>query len=345
MRRFYFVLITTVIMIATVFAPIGVEAETVSGDYKYEVVNGSAKIVKYLGADMVVDVPTDIDGYVVTSIGDAFYNCSSITEITIPPSVTDIGDCAFGYCRKLERITLPESVKSIGDYAFYKCYELKEIVIPDGVTSIEKYTFHKCYCLSEIILPSSVERIGEWAFESCSSLESIYIMNSKCDIYSSSFTIPEITVIYGYEDSTAQEYAEVFNIAFVSLGIEPTEPETQEPTIEVTENSLTTDVPETTSIVHTTTDVTESQNATETTIGNKEKFLLGDANLDEKINIKDATIIQKYAASLETLSDIQLITADANGDEKVNVKDATAIQKYVAGMVEEGFIGEYVDIN
>ena len=58
----------------------------------------------------------------------------------------------------------------------------------------------------------------------------------------------------------------------------------------------------------------------------------GDSNEDSKVNVKDATLIQKFAASLATLSETQLILSDVNGDEKVNVKDATVIQKFAAGM-------------
>ncbi|MDO4418939.1 MAG: starch-binding protein, partial [Ruminococcus sp.] len=79
---------------------------------------------------------------------------------------------------------------------------------------------------------------------------------------------------------------------------------------------------------------------TETTAP-KAEYLYGDADLDGKINIKDATTVQKYAAKLLELDETAFVQADVNGDTKVNVKDATAIQKYVAKLitvfpVEEG---------
>ena len=61
----------------------------------------------------------------MTSIGDsAFYCCDSLTNITIPDSVTSIGDNAFYCCDSLTNITIPDSVTSIGDYAFYDCTNL-----------------------------------------------------------------------------------------------------------------------------------------------------------------------------------------------------------------------------
>ncbi|MDO5124225.1 MAG: dockerin type I repeat-containing protein, partial [Eubacteriales bacterium] len=59
---------------------------------------------------------------------------------------------------------------------------------------------------------------------------------------------------------------------------------------------------------------------------------LGDSNLDGSVNIKDATLIQKYSASIEEISDDALLCAEVTKDKRVNVKDATAIQKFVAGM-------------
>ncbi|MBQ8000861.1 MAG: dockerin type I repeat-containing protein [Ruminococcus sp.] len=60
--------------------------------------------------------------------------------------------------------------------------------------------------------------------------------------------------------------------------------------------------------------------------------VLGDANLDGEVNIKDATAIQKYTAQLEALTDTGLILADVDASSDVNIKDATAIQKYIAGI-------------
>lgn len=61
-------------------------------------------------------------------------------------------------------------------------------------------------------------------------------------------------------------------------------------------------------------------------------FEIGDVNMDGKLNIRDATLIQKYLAKMEDLDDVQLLLADFDANGKVNVKDATAIQKYIAGI-------------
>ncbi len=68
--------------------------------------------------------------------------------------------------------------------------------------------------------------------------------------------------------------------------------------------------------------------------------LIGDSNEDGVVNIKDATMIQKHLASIESLTEMGVILAEVNGDGSVNIKDATAIQKYVAGMENEYNIGK-----
>lgn len=73
-----------------------------------------------------------------------------------------------------------------------------------------------------------------------------------------------------------------------------------------------------------------------------ESYLIGDADDNGKINVKDATLIQRYAAKLSELSEIGFMRSDVNSDNKVNVKDATAIQKFVAKIEVPYPIGEYI---
>ena len=112
---------------------------------------------------------------------DAFY-CSDLTAITIPESVTSIGDYAFANCRSLTSITIPNSVTSIGDYAFSWCSGLTSITIPNSVTSIGDYAFANCRSLTSITIPNSVTNIGDWAFYECDKLTSITIPNSVTNI-------------------------------------------------------------------------------------------------------------------------------------------------------------------
>lgn len=70
--------------------------------------------------------------------------------------------------------------------------------------------------------------------------------------------------------------------------------------------------------------------------------ILGDADGNGKLNVKDATTLQKYIASITTLTEEALSLADVNGDGKVNVRDATTIQKVLAGLIPADKVGQIV---
>ncbi len=125
--------------------------------------------------------------YSVTSIVDgAFYNCSSLTNVTIPNSVTSIGGAAFRGCSDLSNATLGNSVTSIGQMAFYYCRDLTSITIPNSVISIGESAFEGCG-LTRITIPNSVISIGEYAFSYCTGLTSITIPSSVTSIGDGAF--------------------------------------------------------------------------------------------------------------------------------------------------------------
>jgi hypothetical protein len=142
---------------------------------------------------VLVEYPSGKSGSVtipgsVTSIGEAaFSGCSSLTGITIPNSVTSIGEKAFSSCYLLTSIIIPNSVTSIGDSAFAMCDSLTSIIIPDGVTSIGDSVFMGCFSLTRVTIPNSVTSIGDGAFERCSSLTRVTIPNSVTSIGNRAF--------------------------------------------------------------------------------------------------------------------------------------------------------------
>ena len=112
----------------------------------------------------------------VTYIGEeAFLDCSSLTSINIPSSVTEIENGAFVGCTSLTSVNIPSSVTKIGGDAFGDCTSLTSVNIPSSVTKISDDTFSGCTSLTSVKIPSSVTYIGEEAFENCNSLKSIYI--------------------------------------------------------------------------------------------------------------------------------------------------------------------------
>ena len=186
-----------------------IEMATIPAIACSSVANSKLKEVTIISGDSIADDAfqnctnlTDITiPSSVTSIGKyAFQACTSITSIDIPSSVTSIGEAAFLYCTSLTSITIPEGVTSMGPAAFYGCSSLASVTIPSTITSISNRAFRECTSLVSINIPSSVTSIDECAFQTCTSLVSIDIPSSVTNIGQSAFlnctslisiTIPE----------------------------------------------------------------------------------------------------------------------------------------------------------
>ncbi len=143
---------------------------------------------KYSG-EVVIPESVEHDGvtYDVTSIGRAFEGCSYLTSVTIPNSVTSIGNYAFSGCSRLTSVTIPNSVTSIGEGAFYGCSGLTSVTIPNSVTSIGEGAFRGCSGLTSVTIPNSVTSIGGSVFWECSGLTSVTIGNSVTSIGDDAF--------------------------------------------------------------------------------------------------------------------------------------------------------------
>lgn len=119
----------------------------------------------------------------VTEIGNrAFAGCKELQSVIIPDSVTEIGDCAFGDCTNLQSVTIGKGVTKIGRYALLRCRALQSVTIPDSVTEIGKGALEGCESLQSVTIPDSVTEIGEEAFEFCTSLQSVTIPDSVKEI-------------------------------------------------------------------------------------------------------------------------------------------------------------------
>ncbi|MBO5405471.1 MAG: leucine-rich repeat protein [Paludibacteraceae bacterium] len=109
-----------------------------------------------------------------------FKNCSSITSIVLPTSLSDLpGGLSriggFHGCSSLKTLIIPKGFQKINSDAFKGCSSLESIVIPNTITGILLDSFSGCSSLKNIELPENLEFIGDYAFENCTSLVSITI--------------------------------------------------------------------------------------------------------------------------------------------------------------------------
>lgn len=161
--------------LAGLTAPIASNAD-VSGHYSYFVFNDKASILYY--ADSTVSghltIPDTLGGYPVAEIIGAFWGCADLTGVTLPASVTSLGDWAFADCVRLADIEIPDGVATLGTKAFYNC-ALPHVVIPEGVTNIGDLAFGSCTNLQDIVIPDSVTSLGSDVFNNCSGMTNAMI--------------------------------------------------------------------------------------------------------------------------------------------------------------------------
>jgi hypothetical protein len=154
------------------------------GPFNYTTNNGMITITGYNGSGGVVTIPGSINFLPVTSIGGWAFSYCGLTSVTIPNSVTSIGDSAFSGCESLTNIAIPNRVTNIGNTAFYWCTSLTSVTIGTNVTSIGNYAFQYCADLTSITIPNSVTNIGDVAFNWCTSLIAITV-DTLNPVYSS----------------------------------------------------------------------------------------------------------------------------------------------------------------
>jgi hypothetical protein len=123
----------------------------------------------------------------VSSIGvEAFQSCG-LTSVTVPGTVTNMGDSAFSACTALASLTLANGVTSIGEYAFEGCTNLTRVAIPGSVTNFGSDAFESCTALASVTLGYGITNIPPDAFGSCAKLASVTIPDSVTTIEMQAF--------------------------------------------------------------------------------------------------------------------------------------------------------------
>jgi hypothetical protein len=159
---------------------------TINGHtFTYVVTNGAVTITAYAGPGGNVTIPSAIVGLPVTGIGNgAFYSYSynsTLTGVTIPDTVTSIGDAAFKGCVGLTNVIITDSVTFLGDEAFNTCLGLQSLTIGKGITTIRGGgdrnmfgTFQGCVSLTHVTIPDNITNITSGSLHLGGSLGAFY---------------------------------------------------------------------------------------------------------------------------------------------------------------------------
>lgn len=125
------------------------------------------------------NIKSVIIGEGITSIyyDGIFRSDKNLVSVTLPESLTDLGNSTFEYCSNLTTINLPGKLTNIGQEVFSYCSSLSSINLPEGITSIGQEAFSKCTSLSEITWPTNITRIEAGTFSGCNNLTSFDFSN------------------------------------------------------------------------------------------------------------------------------------------------------------------------
>ena len=219
-KRFAILLVMMVMITSKALA--GASFEVIDG-FKY-ILDSDTKTATLVetelyGGDIVIPESVkakDGNVYKITIIGDKCFYWKNFTSITIPSSVTSLGDDCFGGCTSLKSITIPSSVTTLGQQCFSDCSGLTSITIPSSVTYLGDDCFSNCIGLTSVTIPSSVTYLGHNCFADCSNLESIYFIGRKpARIISNA--IPKACIIYvpaeglqDYKDALGPDYKFIY---------------------------------------------------------------------------------------------------------------------------------------
>ena len=145
-----------------------------------------------------------VDGMVLTKDGKTLVLTSFAKEsLTIPEGVETLAAYSVAQCNKITELTIPEGVKEIRRYALYGCAKLVDLKIPGSVTNIGNQAFNICSSLKRIVLPNGLQSIGTYAFSNNHNmLDTIFIPPSLETLgnHSLDTIAPALTVYYNVDD-------------------------------------------------------------------------------------------------------------------------------------------------
>ncbi len=348
------------------------------GDYLYyekwdrdhDGVNDYVGIVGCEETATSVHIPAEIDGLPVESI-DGFYDCTELAEITVDEEVTCIDYSTFENTAWFKNEQAENTLVVLNNILLdASTYEGEDLEIPEDIEIVAGGVFYQNNTIKHVVIPETVKEV-RWAFAGCGSIESVTVENPDCELYMlfSSWYVPEGFVLYGYEGSTAQAYAENtqdnpdgYKITFalieeaVTTTVTTSTSTTTETTISstVSEDTTTSTEPETTTTVSasettatsvsgdttettlTTTvseDTTSTEPKTTTTVSETETTATSVSGETTETTVTTTLTEPKTTTTVTTTvtgEESAPLCGDANDDGDITVRDCAYIARFLA---------------
>lgn len=184
------------------------------GDVTIDWGDGTVNVINNLKTQLTHTYVDNKDVHEITFIGKViglnytFKNCSNLTSVYIPDSVTTIYGSCFQGCQNLTSIIIPNSVTSIGQLCFQYCTNLTNITIPSSIDTLPLQCFFSCTKLTSITIPSSIKQIGNLCFGECSALVDyqLYWKNSNIITYNNNIMPNNINTTFTIPKGQTQNY-------------------------------------------------------------------------------------------------------------------------------------------
>ena len=147
-----------------------------------------------------------------------FKGCTNLSSVTIADSITKIDEQAFYGCTSLTEISLPNSVTEIGGSAFRNCSGLTAIKLPNAIETIYGYTFAGCTGLTKILIHDNIKNLDDYAFQNCTNLTQVIIGRNITSIDDCVFNgCSNLEKLYGFIGTASETFASARGFEFVAM--------------------------------------------------------------------------------------------------------------------------------
>ncbi|MBQ6152835.1 MAG: leucine-rich repeat protein [Ruminococcus sp.] len=259
------------------------------------VVLGDGILTAYNGGDDEIMIPDSVRLIAPRT----FYEYTALSKVKIPSSVYAIGKQAFCQCTSLSDLSLSSGLVHIGEEAFVNCKKLKTLSLPSSVSLVDKGAFLNCTGLEELSLCGKELSVSYGAFAYCTSLKLVLMSSDVSSIYDKAFYKCQSLKAISVSDATVRIPSSAFEECPVF-------------TLSASDKSFAA--------------------SSLSRVANLDA-VKGDSDRDRHLTVLDATVIQKYMASLVDLSFEAKAASDTDYDGYLTILDATRIQKILAHIV------------